>query len=98
MISYGVFSRAESDDAGTVETIHRVEDDGPTALLWLARYAAYRSYGNLPTSALCDLLRYFDTLREAGDISKEFNLGGQTFYVRELTQDEIIEYVKEAIG
>jgi hypothetical protein len=92
---YGVFTRSESDDGAVpLETLYRVEDDGPSALLWLGRYAAYRAYGNLPTGTLADVLRYLDALIEAGDISKEFRLGGLVYYVREVSEEELEKAVE----
>jgi hypothetical protein len=97
MIGYGIFSRPEADDDGP-ETLYRVEDLRADALLWLGRYAAHRAYGNIPTDALYHLLAFIDGMREADDISKEFRLGGQVFYVRQLTDDEMVDLIEKAVG
>lgn len=67
----------------------RAEDTVDDALLWLSRYAVYRSYGVLDHEQFSRLVSLLDTVRQNKDINTAISLGSVEYFVRELTEEEL---------
>lgn len=84
--AWGVF-RQLSDDGD--EYLCHVHDDARTAMLTLGKMVCFRGFGDMGNS---DFHKMVDTVTElvlSGDTEKAIKAENETYYVRELTREEI---------
>lgn len=81
---YGIFSEKDG-----VETLHNVEEDGRAALVWMGKYIAFRSFGDVPTHIICKVLDLIDRYATVKDFAKQVRVEDVYYHVRMLTPEEM---------
>ncbi|MFM7012605.1 MAG: hypothetical protein ACKO0Z_25280 [Betaproteobacteria bacterium] len=87
MTMYGVFSQPVGSD---VETLHYTNEAARGALVQVGKHIAFEAYGSVPTTVLVNVLDILDSLIQEDNVSKEFRINEKFYYVRLLTEDEIL--------
>lgn len=93
MTTYGVFSQPVGSD---VETLHYTNDAARDALVQVGKHIAFEAYGAVPTTVLVNVLDILDSLILEDNVSKEFRINGKFYYVRALTDDEMLTIVNNS--
>lgn len=77
------------DDPEGEETFYQLADTPLEAVVAMSKYVSYRAIGLIPEAAFNTLSAALHKAMFAADTSKGFNVAGVTYYVRELTQDQL---------
>lgn len=91
-MQYGVFSQftVELDDGDSEESLYWLADTKVESLVQMHRYIMYRAVGLIPLDARRTMDEALQRAVDSEDISKGFNVAGVTYYVREVTQEELV--------
>lgn len=92
MAAWGVMSRLSADQSEDAEeTINHVHDDAETALITMGKMVLFRAFGQVHGGTLLNVVTGLEKIVAQKNVHKSVNVGGITYYVRELTEEEIRE-------
>lgn len=92
-MTYGVFSQPVGSE---VETLHFTWESTRDALVQLGKLIAFEAYGSVPTTVLVNVLDVLDSLIQESNTTKEFRINDKFYYVRELTEQEMLTFLEKA--
>jgi hypothetical protein len=82
-------SHLTADDAPDAEeTLYHFKDTKKDALVALCKMVVFRAFGDVPIEGFLKIAGRLSEIVANEDISKCLNIGGITYYVRELTESE----------
>lgn len=92
MEAWGVMSKLTADKAEDAEeTINHVHDDAETALITMGKMVLFRAFGQVHGSTLLGVVSGLEKIVSQKNVHKCVSIGGVTYYVRQLTEEEIQE-------
>ena len=96
MEAWGVMSRLTADKADDAEeTINHIHDDAETALITMGKMVLFRAFGQIHDDKLVGVVTGLEKIVADKNVNKCVSVGGITYYVRQLSEEEIRELQDE---